>query len=352
MNTRKKILQLLEYSKSNIKKVTVIFLANVKGISTNTNDYSDSSVLTEFLSIDEYNELLNASQNFGFYTLTYFDSNEFVKDFLNDKFKNHELIVFEGSQKGIGRARDSFLPSFCDLLSIKHTGPNAYVNSLCSNKYHWTKLLESHNISVPQSWRYNNGKWIDDKLPDRTMKLIAKPCYECASIGIHKESVDFLSNNFERYLKTMSSIYMQPLIVQKFIAGYEVEVPVIIHKQTPYILPPVVLYKKNKGYSMKEAFLDFNDIYNDDYSFCLLENINIMWNDKIKNEVYRIVELLELEMYTRIDFRLTNNGDTYVTDINSYPHIVSHSSFAYAFEQLGIEYSNILPCIIGNILQN
>ena len=98
---------------------------------------------------------------------------------------------------------------------------------------------------------------------------------------------------------------MQPLIVQKFIAGYEVEVPVIIYEQNPYILPPIVLYK-NKGYSMEDAFLDFEDIYNDDYNFCLLEDINIVWNKKIKEEVYKIVELLELERYTRIDFRLTN----------------------------------------------
>ena len=351
MNTQEKLNELLKCAKLNVKNVTIIFLANVKGISTNANDYSDSSILTEFLSIDEYNELLNACQNFGFYTLSYFDTNEFVKDFLNNKFANHKLIVFEGSQKGIGRGRDSLLPSFCDLASIKHTGPNAYVNSICTNKYHWTKLLESHNISVPQSWRYNNGKWLNNEFPEKKVKLIAKPCYECASIGIHKECVGFFSTNYEKYLKTMSSIYMQPLIVQKFINGYEVEVPVIIYEQNPYILQPVVLYK-NKGYSMEDAFLDFDDIYNDDYNFCLLESINTMWNDKIKEEVYKIVELLELERYTRIDFRLTNNGDTYVTDINSYPHIVSHSSFAYAFEQLGIAYDNILPCIIGNILQN
>ena len=67
-------------------------------------------------------------------------------------------------------------------------------------------------------------------------------------------------------------------------------------------------------------------------------------------EVLRIIELLELERYVRIDFRISSDGNSYVTDINSYPHIVKHSSFAYAFNQIGINNENILPCLIGNVI--
>ena len=349
MDTKELISLLLTKAKTSIRDFTIIFLANVKDMTANHYDYADSSILTEFLSMEEYNELLTALQNWGFYTLTYFNTEDFIKDYFNDKFANSKLIVFEGTQKGIGKARDSYIPAFCDLEGLLHTGPNAYVNSICANKYHWTKLLEKHDISVPNSWQYYADKWLNNQKPISNRTLIAKPCYECASIGIHKESVSQYSFEYENYLKRLSMIYNQPLIVQEFIFGYEIEVPLIIHRKNPYILPPVVICKKD-NILMGHEFLDFNNIYDDNYQFCLLSTISSSIEKCIRTEVVKITKILDLECYTRIDFRVNPYGKFYVTDINSYPHIVHHSSFAYAFEQLHIDAEHILPCLIGNIL--
>ena len=147
----------------------------------------------------------------------------------------------------------------------------------------------------------------------------------------------------------MSHKYDQPMIVQEFIAGYEVEVPIIIHKQKSYALPPIILYQKD-NFMLDKHFLDFDDIYDDNYCFCLLETINPIWAKNIQNEVTKIVSILGLEKYTRIDFRMSRNGTSFVTDINSYPHIVAHSSFAYAFQAIGFSAQDILPSIIGNII--
>lgn len=339
---------LLKKAKALANDFTIIFLANVKDMTANRYDYTDSSILTEFLTMEEYNELLTSLQNLGFYTLTYFNTEDFIKDYFNEKFNGSKIIVFEGTQKGIGRARDSYIPAFCDLEGLFHTGPNAYVNSICTNKYHWTKILENHNISVPNSWQYYINEWLNNQKPSSNKTLIAKPCYECASIGIHKESVAQYSLEYENYIRRLSTIYNQPFIVQEFISGYEIEVPIIIHQKKPYILPPVVICKKNNPI-MGDKFLDFNDIYEDDYQFCLLHTVNNSINEHIQTEALKIAKILDLECYARIDFRVDSYGICYVTDINSYPHIVHHSSFAYAFEQLHIAAEYILPCLIGNI---
>lgn len=340
--------KLIEKSKSATDNFTIIFLANVKDKTVNLNDYKDTSVLTEFLSMEEYQELLTSLQNFGFYVITYFDTEKFIVDYLNGKYATDNLIIFEGTQKGIGHARDTLIPAFCDLQNLLHTGPNAYVNSICINKYNWTKLLAAHSILVPNSWRFDSNGWSNGH-PDKDMLLIAKPNYECASIGIHKESVSYLTPNYTSYLYKMTHKYNQSLIVQEFIPGYEVEVPIIINNREICILPPVVL-SQSEQLCMNYNFLDFDNIYDDNYSFSLLKNINESWEHTIKECSENICNILELERYTRIDFRLTDKGDTYVTDINSYPHIVSHSSFGYVFEQLNIGCENILPCLIGNII--
>lgn len=349
MDIKKIVSLLIEKAKRASSDTTIIFLANVKDVTSNRYDYSDTSILTEFLSLEECNELLTSLQNFGFYTLAYFNSEDFIKDYFNGKFISSKIIIFEGTQKGIGKARDSYIPAFCDLEGLLHTGPNAYVNSICTNKYHWTKLLASHNISVPKSWQYNTGEWLNNQKPTLNKTLIAKPCYECASIGIHKQSVAKYTCEYEKYIRQLSIIYNQPFIVQEFVFGYEVEVPVIIHQKTPYILPPVAICKKNDPL-MGNEFLNYDDIYDDDYQFCLLNTINNSINLHIMSETLKIIKILDLECYTRIDFRVDPCGNCYVTDINSYPHIVHHSSFAYAFEQLNIDTEYILPCLIGNTL--
>lgn len=341
----KKLIEKAKYATANF---LIIFLANVKDKTFNLNDYDDTSVLTEFLSMEEYQELLISLQNFGFYVITYFNAEEFIADYLNEKYTIENLIIFEGTQKGIGHARDTLIPTFCDLYNLSHTGPNAYVNSVCINKYNWTKLLTQHSIPVPNSWRFDSTGWLND-CPEKDILLIAKPNYECASIGIHKESVSYLTINYMNYLYKMTRKYNQSLIVQEFIPGYEVEVPIIINNHEICILPPIVLSQAGQP-CLDYNFLDFDNIYDDNYSFSLLKVINESWEYSIKECVKNICNILELERYSRIDFRITREGNFYVTDINSYPHIVSHSSFGYAFEQLNIGHENILPCLIGNVI--
>lgn len=286
-------------------------------------------------------------QNFGFYVVTYFNTEEFIIDYLSEKYNNDNLIIFEGTQKGIGHARDALIPAFCDLQNLFHTGPNAYVNSVCINKYNWTMLLAKHHIPVPASWRFDMSGWLNDS-PQKDVLLIAKPNYECASIGINKESVSYLTEDYINYLRKMVYRYDQSIIVQQFIPGYEVEVPVIINNNEKYVLPPVVLSQSDL--CMNYNFLDFDNIYDDKYNFSLLEDINKSWSCNVIKCANKICNILELEKYTRIDFRIELNGNFYVTDINSYPHIVSHSSFSYAFDKLEIGHEKILPCLIGNVI--
>lgn len=346
--TKQFLHNLLIKAKEIVNNFTIVFLANVKNKTINLNDYKDTSVLTEFLSIEEYQELLTNLQNFGFYVITYFDTDEFIRDYLNGKYVNDNLIIFEGTQKGIGHARDTFIPAFCDLQNLLHTGPNAYVNSICINKYHWTKLLKEHQIPVPNSWRFSEIGWLNTQ-PPKDILLIAKPNYECASIGIHKESVSYITDSYLKYLYKIAKAYNQSLIVQEFIPGYEVEVPIIINNKDICLLPSVIL-SQSDGLCMDYNFLDFDNIYDDAYNFSLLKNINSLWEDSIQECAKKICNILELERYARIDFRINTEGDFYVTDINAYPHIVSHSSFGYAFNQLNIGCENILPCLIANII--
>uniref|UniRef100_UPI00073F3747 ATP-grasp domain-containing protein n=1 Tax=Paenibacillus senegalimassiliensis TaxID=1737426 RepID=UPI00073F3747 len=352
-NEKKELIQLLGKLEPMVKDVEVMMVCNVKGVTINNSDYKETSIETEFLSQLEYDELINSSQEFGLYTSTYFDVNEFLEKMLkNSNNKKKISVVFETTQKSITRGKDSLISAFCDINNIIYTGPNAYVNSLCSHKYHWSIILKSHGIPTPNSWEYTtNNNWLLGIQPNMDCKLIAKPIYECASIGITENSIGTFNDEFQKMIKNKVKSYNQPFIVQEFIAGYEIEVPVIINNSNPIILPPVGISYNGKK-KLGNTFLLYETINHDNYNFYDISQFNKDWIEKIKNCVLKIVHILELNGYVRIDFRIKDDGSLFVFDVNVYPHITRHSSFSKSFELLGFEHKKLLPTLISNAIDN
>ena len=94
-------------------------------------------------------------------------------------------------------------------------------------------------------------------------------------------------------------------------------------KQSLYAFSPVVLHKNNNSLIIGDEILDYNLIFNDDYTFSSLPN-NI--NDKeVKETAIKTAELLGLKGLCRVDFRLKLNGEFFVTDVSTNPHFINHS---------------------------
>ena len=155
--------------------------------------------------------------------------------------------------------------------------------------------------------------------------IYAKPLYESSSIGISKNNI-FNGNNISyAYLNTLIKNLKQPLLIQEFISGYEIEVPILVGKQSLYAFSPVVLHKNNNSLIIGDEILDYNLIFNDDYTFSSLPN-NI--NDKeVKETAIKTAELLGLKGLCRVDF-------------------INHSSVNFAFKKEGKTDSDIFKTIL------
>ena len=60
-----------------------------------------------------------------------------------------------------------------------------------------------------------------------------------------------------------------------------------------------------------------------------------------------MAEILNIENFGRIDFRIDPKGNYYISDIATNPHITKDSSFSYIFNELGYSYSELLSAMIG-----
>lgn len=162
-----KYINLANEHKSNLQ---LILVCNVEGLTVDKDDYNGDSITSEYLTLQQYNKILSSLRQAGFDVISYFDETEFMSDVLTKKCKGkhgQELLVINSAQKGTKVGRKSLIPAFCDLHHIYYNNSNAYVVSLCRDKYNSGCLLENWGFPVPESWlyRYNQGWVLNTKPP-------------------------------------------------------------------------------------------------------------------------------------------------------------------------------------------
>ncbi|WP_336759752.1 ATP-grasp domain-containing protein [Paenibacillus sp. USHLN196] len=305
------------------------------------------STNNEFFNDQEFGEVLRGIQEANFYVEPFFNELEFIQTILKEAYYKNKRFVYNLSRNGTHIGKKSLIPSFCDLMSIPYTGSNALIISVSRAKYIYTKYLENHNVKVPKSWVYDpiNG-WLGQNKPIPNTKILIKPMHESASIGLSKTSIMIFDQHAESEIMKQCEEDTLPILVQEFISGFECEVPVLI-SQKPYAMNPVGISISNEN-NLGEDILTYTNSYNDDYNFYLLEREfpdSII--QTIQHAAIQVASLIGLKAYGRIDFRINNQGIPYLMDIAATPYTTKHSSFAFAFGNMGLEYHDIYNTIIG-----
>jgi D-alanine-D-alanine ligase len=300
------------------------------------------------LSDEEFEEIAGMFGALGIPVDFFIHEDGFIQHVLQQETRyNKKSIVYNAAQSGTGPGRKALIPSFCNMHGLVCTGSNAYVVSLCRHKYHVNKLLQQSGIPVPDSWLYYHG-WLHNCSPPFGQKVIVKPIYESASIGIDNNSVFVFDSNTETMLKERALIHRQPVIVQEFIKGYEAEVPLVIAEKDTISFDAVGISVNGKTL-LNELFLDYDKIYFDKYAFF---NLNEEWkgSDVLLPCAESVADLLGMTGLCRVDFRIQEDGRYFVTDVSTNPHFVRHSSIGYAFRKLGYEAIHIAKTILGSAL--
>ncbi|MDR5000453.1 ATP-grasp domain-containing protein [Brevibacillus parabrevis] len=346
------IKKLVEQSKKNTKEIQkkyqIALVCNSRSKTRPINhqqvEFSDNN---EFFSDEEYDEIFSAIQSSNFYVDTYFNELTFITKTLEESYFRNNKLVYNLSRNGSHVGKKSLIPSFCDLMGIPYTGSNAFVTSLCRAKYTYTKYLEAHNIATPKTWIYfGEEKWLNQEPPALETKVIIKPMHESASIGLDTNSVFVFD---EAMLAMLEELYLskkEPILLQKFIEGYECEIPLFISDKV-YAMEPVGISINGKR-KLNYDFLTYTHSYENNYGFySLADELSASKIALVKEYALQIGKLTNLTNYGRIDFRITDNGDPYLIDIATSPYTIKHSSFAYSFNKLQLAYEDIYPTIIN-----
>jgi D-alanine-D-alanine ligase len=207
-------------------------------------------------------------------------------------------------------------------------------------------LLQSAGLSIPRTWMFDSrAGWANSRKPDVGLRVIAKPNFESASVGVDKDSVFEFGDNETVRLSKLTQNLQQPILVQEFISGWEVEVPVLSGKDLVALDPVGISFGPNL--QMGDRFVDHSAAYAGTYQLFDFGESEPVKSEHLRKSAARAVQALGIAGVARIDFRVSPSGEAYIIDMTGKPHLSRHSSVAVRFEMLGLRYRDIFSTMVG-----
>lgn len=331
----------------NKDKILVAIVGGVVGQTKIKQDYSQHSIAAEFYCMEDVIQMRKGFEVLGIETVTYYEENDFIEDYLaNGVSQNKTLVVVHFSPNGLYAGRHSLITAFCEKNKIIHTTDIPYLCSFLHDKFGWYKLLKD-DFRIPTSFWYDgNLGWLYGQ-PKENTKIICKLNNEASSIGLGDKNVFDYHPKYDEFIGQLSKDYGQRVIVQEFVSGIEVEVPVLSNREKCIALDPVWL-KDEKNENMSNRVLNFTIRNSADYKRINFSTIDKNMAEQMKNTSTLLAQKLGLFGIGRIDFRIDENQNYYLTDISTFPHINYTSSVVHSFGYLGFDqYHYTLAFLVG-----
>jgi D-alanine-D-alanine ligase len=300
----------------------------------------------------EADEMIRLLQDLGFTVESFFSEMEFLSALVRDERSAdpRPKIVYTTAEGGSGSGRRALIPALCNLQSLPVLNSGAHASSIARHKLHAYAVLRLAGVRAPRTWQYADGRWAAGLKPSIGSRVIVKPTYESMGIGIDETSTRVIDPGFESFLAKKCSSFGQPAIVQEFVSGEEVGVPVARIEST-YALPPIAQRHANGEpyYSVPKTFEDEN--LRRDLSHARFEAEPAQL-EALRQAAIHAFDALGMEGVGRIDFKIDADGRAWAFDTNESPPPRSPTCWAMAMEELGFSLREMVAAWVGICLLN
>ncbi len=331
---KKEISELISICQSNQKKFHVI---TVFDDPYNIAAYSGMIFPVEIDDVES--GFICASTNYTGYKDYFSFKNDIKKNIFSDL--NVKYLVYSTSQLGTDTDRRAYVPILCKENGLSLLTCDAYHLGLLMDKSHYFSLLNSFS-HIPRTFTY-----FGHEIPENTIKspyVILKPALECAAIGVTKvkNETKFITPLLIELHKKLK----QKIVIQEYIDGYEISVPVIEKKGYYFSTPPV--WVKFDG-----DILDYNKVDDFQYSFSVLPCTEFPYNQVIPavcKHAEQVMQFIGSKGLSRVDYRIKSEKDFYIFDIAALPVLADTGTCAQSFKSLFGNSESMFEAIIGSCL--
>lgn len=256
------------------------------------------------------------------------------------------LVCDEGISS---RNREAIVPALLELNGIPYVGSDAYGMALSQNKYHTKLVATALGIECPKGIYLDYSeddhpgeKAVMDKLKESNLSfpLIVKPNEEGYSCGVflvnnEKELMDAVYSDFENY--------KEAVLVEEFIEGSELFVPIIGTGSDSYTLPVGRVAASDGSdveiYSVEDKCYDWSH-------YEAYEELDKAIAERMCSDSLKLYRHMGCRDFGRCDYRLRSDNTPVMIEITPRPGLTEEGPFESCAKAAGKSYDIILKEII------
>ena len=264
-----------------------------------------------------------------------------------------DTIIFNLIESPPGRP---YLHTDCaavlELAGLPFTGSSPAALALTTDKLATRALLASEGVAVAPGGRLDLDRpcVLDRVAPP----WILKPAFEDASIGLEGDPVCHTREAaLERGAALARRFPRQPVLVEKYLPGRELNVSLLADGERVQVLPVAEMLFEGFPEGMSRV-IGYEAKWIED-SFACIHTVRHFPEGPEDSELLRRVReialaswhLCGLSGYARIDFRLDEQGAPNVLEINANPCLSADAGFMAAADRAGLSHGDVVSRILA-----
>ncbi len=262
-----------------------------------------------------------------------------LEAFMPRAIKGEQLgMVFNLSYGIQGQARYTHVPSILEMVGIPYVGSGPLAHSLALDKVVAKMLFEQNGLPTPKYAVLQQSEFAE---PDLPYPMIVKPKNEAVSFGIK-----VVNNEAElrEAAERIFSEFQQPVLVEQFIEGREINVGILGNGPQAEALPPAELIfgEGPQIYTLEDKKRESGRAVEVKCPAPLTEE----QTEEVKTLALKAFQAIGCYDCARIDFRMDKHGKFYILEINSLPSLGEHGSYVAAAEVAGLSFGDLVNRLV------
>lgn len=232
---------------------------------------------------------------------------------------------------------DGTVQAVLQTMGIPYSGCGPLSSAACMDKDMSKSLLKANNINTAPWINVRSVEEINyDEIEKMGYPVVVKPTHGGSSVAtfIVKDKKDIENSVIEGFK------WDTDVMIEKFIKGEEITCPILGNEMFP-----VVAIKPNA------EFFDYTAKYSDGGADEFVIELEPELHKKIEKMAFDTYRALKCEVYSRVDFIITEDKTPYVLEVNTLPGMTPNSLFPKSAKGKNISYSKLLDLIIEGSLK-
>lgn len=315
-------------------------------------DFKPYFEVEEYTPMEEFDFLAKRLSRVGFdaYTLNIMDDIQILLDNLK---RNQPDVIFNFIEIYKDNSElEMNIVGLYELLGIPYTGAPALALSNCQNKILAKRLLSSNGIKIPEFFRVKEKK--ERYFHRLNYPLVVKPSLEDASVGIENESIVDNSKQLKERIDYVLHYFDQPVLVEEFIIGRELNIAVIGDKKVSALPISEIDFSRMPAHlhnivSYQAKWDPNHESYHKTIPKCPAR-LPKKVEEKAKEIALKAFKVMGCRDYARIDMRLSKDNELYVLEVNPNPDLTEDAGFMRSAGAAGYSYAQALKRIVNYAL--